>query len=143
MRMFEIMTPDVETISPDDDSVTAWNRMRVAGIHHLVVVDDDAIVGIVSERDLGGRVGPKQKQLVRDVMNVHVVTIEAEATIKRAANVLRGRSIGCLPVVRGDELVGIVTTTDMLELLGRGIERPIARNKRFTLTHRPSNTARR
>jgi CBS domain-containing protein len=48
-----------------------------------------------------------------------------------------------LPVVRGEELIGIVTTTDLLELLGRGTERPIARNKRFTLTHRPNKSARR
>ena len=143
MRMFEIMTPDVQTISPNEDTAKAWSRMRAAGIHHLVVVEKDAIVGVVSERDLGGRAGPKQKQLVSDVMNRHVVTIEPDATVRRAANLLRGRSIGCLPVMRGEDLLGIVTTTDLLELLGRGTERPIARNKRFTLTHRPNNIARR
>ncbi len=144
MRMFEIMTPNVETISPHEDTTKAWSRMRGAGIHHLVVVDEaENIVGVVSERDLGGRSGPKQKQSIGDVMNAHVVTIEPDATVRRAANLLRGRSIGCLPVVRGEELVGIVTTTDLLELLGRGTERPIARNKRFTLTHRPTGSARR
>lgn len=136
MRMFEIMTSDVQTITPAEDTAHAWSRMRGAGIHHLVVVEGDAIVGVLSERDIGGRAGPRDKRRVVDVMNPHVVTIEPDATVRRAANLLRGRSIGCLPVVRDKELVGIVTTTDLLELLGRGIERPVSRGKRFTLTHR-------
>jgi CBS domain-containing protein len=47
---------------------------------------------------------------------------------------MRGRSIGCVPVVDRDRLVGIVTVSDLLEVLGRGIERP-GRKARPVATH--------
>jgi len=57
-------------------------------------------------------------------------------TLRQAANLLRGRTIGCLPVVEGGELVGILTTTDLLELIGRGAEKPVAKGKRWVLKGR-------
>jgi hypothetical protein len=48
----------------------------------------------------------------------------------------RGRSICCLPVVEKDRLVGIVTTTDLLDLIGRGAERPIPKTRRWVLKDR-------
>ena len=68
---------------------------------------------------------------------------EAFATVREAANLLRGRSIGCLPVFDGDQLAGIVTTSDLLELIGRGVERPVAESTRWTLGRRPSRAAKR
>jgi CBS domain-containing protein len=56
--------------------------------------------------------------------------------VREAANLMRGRSIGCLPVLDGRKLVGIVTVTDLLELLGRGAERPMARGRRAVMAGR-------
>ncbi|CAN5899249.1 hypothetical protein BH11MYX2_BH11MYX2_11170 [soil metagenome] len=69
-------------------------------------------------------------------MTAHVVVAAPETTIKQAANLLRGRVIGCLPVVDGKTLVGIVTTTDLLELIGRGAERPVLETNRWTMKGR-------
>jgi acetoin utilization protein AcuB len=49
---------------------------------------------------------------------------------------LRGRTIGCLPVTEDGKLVGIVTTTDLLEAVGRGAERPVSKGKRRILKSR-------
>jgi hypothetical protein len=49
---------------------------------------------------------------------------------------MRGRSVGCLVVATGDSVVGIVTISDLLELIGRGLDRGVATNKRWTLKHR-------
>jgi acetoin utilization protein AcuB len=69
-------------------------------------------------------------------MSFPVVAGHPEMTLRQAANRLRGRSIGCLPVMEDDELVGILTTTDLLEILGKGVERPAAKGTRWILKGR-------
>jgi acetoin utilization protein AcuB len=87
---------------------------------------------VVSERDLGGRNGSALRagKSVADLMTPRAVTADPRAPVRQAANLLRGRSIGCLPIVDGDRLVGIVTLTDLLDLIGRGYERPVERTRR-------------
>jgi acetoin utilization protein AcuB len=103
------------------------------------VVEDHRVVGVVSDRDLGSAraIGDRT---AHDVMSDVVVSATSETTVRRAANLLRGRSIGCLPVYDGDKLVGIVTTTDLLDLSGRGTERPVGKSRRWTLGRRQPRT---
>ena len=140
MRLQDIMSTDIKSVTPSVTVATARNLMRVDGIHHLLVVDDRRVVGIVSDRDLGGRVGARRGDggaaSIADVMSEHVVTVPADATIRQAANLMRGRGIGCLAIVADKKPIGIVTITDLLELIGRGVERPIERSKRWTLARR-------
>ena len=132
MRVREIMTKNVETIAADEAVSAALQRMRARRIHHLVVVRGRKPVGVVSSRDLGlGQEGD-----VGSVMSAPAVSATPDMTIRKVANLLRGRSIGCLAVMEGARLVGIVTTTDLLERIGRGAERPITRGKRWTLKGR-------
>ncbi|MFZ5468095.1 MAG: CBS domain-containing protein [Myxococcota bacterium] len=128
MRLHEIMTTDVQTASPNDDAEQAFHKMRVQRIRHLVVQEDRRIVGILSQRDLGGPKGASQRRgtTVGEWMSPAAVTASPTTTVRQAANLLRARTIGCLPVVEGGKLVGIVTLTDLLDLLGRGGE-PAAR----------------
>ena len=72
---------------------------------------------------------------VADLMTPDPVTVDAQATVRQAANLIRGRTIGCLPITEGDRVVGIVTVSDLLEVLGRGVDRP-AKPERTTLSHR-------
>jgi len=122
------MTIEPKTIAPSATVAEARNLMRVSGIHHLIVRDQRRVVGVVSDRDLGGRVSARGRdgdaRAIADVMSPDVVTAAPETTIRQAANLMRGRSIGCLAVLDGDRPIGIVTTTDLLELIGRGAERP-------------------
>ena len=91
---------------------------------------------MVSDRDLAGPGSLRQVESVGDVMTTQVVSGHPEMTLRQAANQLRGRSIGCLPVMEDDKLVGILTTTDLLEQIGRGVERPMSRGRRATLATR-------
>jgi CBS domain-containing protein len=145
MRLQDIMSTDVKTVTPSVTVGAARNLMRLDGIHHLLVVDDRRIVGVVSDRDLGGRVGARRgyadKSPMADVMSEHVVTVPADATVRQAANLMRGRGIGCLAVVDDDKPIGIVTITDLLELIGRGVERPVERSERRTLARRGARDA--
>ncbi len=120
MRLGEIMTGSVKTISPADSAEDAFRRMRLHRIHHLVVMDGNAVAGIVSDRDLGGTGGAavRRNRTVGELMTRDVATGTPRMTERQAANLLRGRSIGCLPVMDGSKLVGIVTITDLLEIVG-------------------------
>ncbi len=127
MRVQDVMTDQVYKVSPDTTAEDAWNLMRMHRIHHLVVTQAGRIVGLLSARDVGGikRARARGLHRVADLMTQRVVTISPTTPIRRAANVMRGHAIGCLVVVSGGRVVGIVTVADLLELMGRGLDRPV------------------
>jgi CBS domain-containing protein/ribosome-associated translation inhibitor RaiA len=121
MQVHEAMTTSVVTIGPAETARAAWTRMRRRGIRHLVVMEAGRVVGVLSERDLGGRLGTglRMNRTVRDLMSPRVEAADPEMTLTDAADVMRARLIGSLPVMDDDDLVGIVTATDVFEALGR------------------------
>jgi CBS domain-containing protein len=146
MRIKDVMTEDVQTIAPTASAVDAWELMRGRRIHHLVVTKGRDVIGVLSDRDAGGRAGTavRRTRTVSELMTRPAVTIAPTATIKKAANVMRGRSIGCLVVVDAGRTRGIVTVSDLLELLGRGMDRGAATTSRRLLNFRvPHRKARR
>jgi acetoin utilization protein AcuB len=120
MRIRELMTEDVAEVAPGTAAADARALMRARGVRHLVVREGARTVGVVSDRDLGGPRGRSPETTVARVMASRVVTIAPDATLRDAANLLRGHVIGCLPVIEGERLVGIVTISDVLDTLGRG-----------------------
>ena len=121
MRLSEIMQTDVQTISAGQSAEEAWERMRLHRFHHLVVMDGSDVVGVISDRDLRGAKAARRRDLpVGEVMSADVISASPDTTVRQAANLMRGRTVGCLPVVDAGALVGIVTITDLLELIGRG-----------------------
>ena len=138
MRVAEIMSTRVRTIGPADSAELAWDRMQMHRIHHLVVVRDSEILGILTDRDLGSAHGREVREgrSVRDLMTASVITTPSNGTVRQAANLLRGHRAGSLPVVDNGKLVGIVTVWDFLDLIGRGAERPVARRERWMLKDR-------
>jgi CBS domain-containing protein len=128
MRVADVMTPHLRTVAADTSADDAWNLMRTQRVHHLVVTDGRRTVGILSDRDTGGARGAsvRKNRAVRDLMTSRVVTVPPTTTIRKAANVMRGQSIGCLLVADRTRTLGIVTVSDLLDLLGRGMERTVA-----------------
>ncbi len=138
MRVQDVMTEGVKTIAPAAAAEDAWNVMRLNRIHHLVVTRANRVVGVLSNRDAGGRRGAsvRSNSVVADLMTAPAVTVEPTMTVRQAANMMRGRSIGCLVVVESGHTVGIVTVSDLLELVGRGLDRGAVTTTRRTLNHR-------
>jgi acetoin utilization protein AcuB len=136
MRLREIMKTKVETITPSESVATALERMRANRIRHLVVTHGRQVVGVLSDRDLGRRVGDRIGQSVEEAMTSPVVTATPETSLKQAANLMRGHAIGCIPIVADQHLAGIVTVTDLLELIGRGVERPMSKAPRWVMKDR-------
>jgi len=127
MRLADIMTTDVLEVAPTLGADEAWRRMRTEQIHHLVVVAGRSVIGILSDRDLGGARGRSVRGdwTVGDLMTPYAISATPETTLREAADLMRGHVIGCLPVLDGDKLVGIVTITDLLELIADGVARPV------------------
>ncbi len=137
MRVQEVMKKKVQTVVADTTAEEAWNRIQTGRIHHLVVMSGSHVVGLLSDRDLGGPdPAYRQGRTVADVMTPSVVTAKKDTTLREAANLMRGRTIGSLPVLEDGKLVGIVTTTDLLTLIGKGAERPVTKSKRWILKSR-------
>jgi acetoin utilization protein AcuB len=120
------MTRDIVTLSPDETAATALALCRERRIRHLLVLVEGRLVGIVSDRDLRSstpalgdpaRAAALQEVLVRDVMAGDVVSVFPDDPIEQAANTMRERKIGCLPVLDGEDLVGVVTASDVMDAL--------------------------
>lgn len=123
MRLRDIMNRDVETVTPADRVVVANELMWRKRFHHLVVMDDGKVVGVLSDTDLGG---PQATEIpddkpVRDYMTREVVAADPDMTVTRAIHIFQERNIHCLPILEGGKLVGIVTATDISQLAKRGI----------------------
>jgi CBS domain-containing protein len=130
MQVKDIMSSDIKTIGRNDDLLTAEHLMATQHCRHLPVVEDEAVVGLVTQRDLfkaampsAMRYGEKAEQAflrsvrVKEIMVYPVITIAPTAPVGDAIDLILERGIGCLPVVNNGKLVGIVTKTDLLRHL--------------------------
>ena len=120
------MTREVVTLSPQDTAKAALALCRERRIRHLPVLEGGTLVGIASDRDLRSstpalgdpaRAAALAEILVGDVMARDVVTAVSDDPIEQAANTMRERRIGCLPVIESGELVGIITASDVMDAL--------------------------
>ena len=121
------MTRQPATVAPDSSIAAALGRMHSAEVRHLLVVETDRLVGIVSHRDwrrLGAGETPAgwENQAVARIMTEDPVTVAPETPVIVAARVLLERKIGCLPVRDGETIVGIFTTSDALDALLSALE---------------------
>jgi CBS domain-containing protein len=132
LRVRDVMTREVRTLGPNDRLSLADELMKQGRFRHVVVVDAGRVAGVLSRRDifhgaLAWSLGQGRKaheQLlaatpVKDVMATRVVTVDPDAPLAEAAALLREHKLGCLPVVAGDALVGVLTEGDFLALLAR------------------------
>jgi CBS domain-containing protein len=84
MRVQDVMTEGVKTIAPTAAAEDAWHMMRLNRIHHLVVTKANRVVGVLSDRDAGGRRGAvvRDNGTVADLMNAPAVTVEPTTTVR-------------------------------------------------------------
>jgi len=129
MLVRDVMETKLCTISPETTLPEALRLVAQRGIRHLPVVEDTKLVGIVSDRDLKRAMASPATSLeahelmylldrlrVREIMTRAVIVIGPTCPVEEAARLMVQDKIGALPVTDGDQLVGIVTETDVLEL---------------------------
>lgn len=119
MKVRDIMSAPARTIAPDATLEEAQSLMTLHGIRHLPVVEAGEIVAVLNEEDvkIAGD-GPADRK-VRDYAQRATASVSPDEKLPRAANLMRSHRTGCLPVMQGAELVGIVTRSDLLARMGR------------------------
>ena len=130
----QFMSTDVFTVSPDDLIDLAASVMDWRHIRHVPVEDQEGhLVGLVTHRGLlrmlthGNRASSAgSATTVREVMISTPLTVSPTTSSLEAIEIMRSNRVGCLPVVEGDHLVGIVTSYDFLEAAARLFQQQFA-----------------
>ena len=118
----DLMTKNVATINANKTVTEAAVLMSEKDIGDLIVMDDNAPVGIVTERDFVRRVlagGKSANSKVSEVMTSPLKVIHPDASIKEAARRMVSRRIRRLPVIKNNKLVGIITAADFARHLSK------------------------
>jgi acetoin utilization protein AcuB len=128
-----VMTKSPVTVKAGDSLLAATRILKEKGFKHLPVLDGKgALVGVVTDRDLKRASASDATTLevhellylldrlkLEQVMTRKPVTVSSQEAVQAAAKLMVDRKIGCLPVVDGSNLVGIVTKDDLLRLVAR------------------------
>ena len=131
MTVAEIMTTKVITAGMDDTLGGIRKVLELNHCHHIPIIEDNQLVGIISDRDVLQGLSPDAdlpiadshalktlKKRAHQIMTRNVITVSPEQTIEEAAAVFLKNNISCLPVMgQSNTLVGIVTKIDVLRCL--------------------------
>jgi CBS domain-containing membrane protein len=124
----DLMTEKVYTLRPGDNLATLYDLMDSRRVRHVPILDaENEIVGLVTDRDLSRSALGALEELplsaerdslrtthIRNIMATEPDTIEPDAPLKEAAEMLLENKVGCLPVVEGLHLAGILTEADFV-----------------------------
>lgn len=128
MQLQAFMTTRVVSVEPDDTLAQVKEIFDNTRFHHLLVVEHNKLVGVLSDRDLLRHISPfvgglhettrdlcTLKRRAHQIMSHHPVTLPPEAEIEAAVDVFRRHSISCIPIVDTDmQPLGIISWRDLL-----------------------------
>jgi CBS domain-containing protein/gamma-glutamyl:cysteine ligase YbdK (ATP-grasp superfamily) len=132
LRVEEFMETDLFTVHEDDLLEMVANLMDWRKLRYVPVEDSKGrLTGLITTRKLLRHYTRRERPdapesgmvTVRDIMIATPTTVDPNATITDALKIMRGSKLGCLPVVKNGDLVGIITEMDFLRVSGRLIER--------------------
>jgi acetoin utilization protein AcuB len=147
MYVGRIMHTRLVTVAPDTSLRKAKEIIEEKRINHLLVVNKKGdLVGIVSDRDVRQSWASPATSLsvhelnylltqltVEHIMVKKIITISPGTTIERAAYIMQKNRINALPVIEAEKLVGIITSTDVMDVLLRSIGFDDEESARFTV----------
>lgn len=125
----DMMTPHPRTLSRNDTLLDAKEMMESLSIRHIPITDhNDQLLGLVSQRDILSAQDSNLKSIIDNplsspldilldrTMNTKIMSVDHRAGLKQAALYMQKHKIGCLPVVKKNKLVGIITDTDFVAI---------------------------
>ncbi len=131
----KIMATDVVALDRNASLGSAKDIMDQRRLRHFPVVENGNVVGVVSQRDLfraslASMLGYEERTKkafldnlsIKGIMSDPPITVTADTGISEAARLMVEKKVGCLPVVDGNRLIGLVTDTDFLKVLGGGLK---------------------
>lgn len=127
----EAMNRSVVAVAPESSTAEAVTLIRRTGAEHVLVLDEQILVGILCACDLRGA---RPEEAVCDRMTVPVLTVRPDVDVEEAAATMRACDVGCLPVAVGGLILGTVSEAEMVRA---GVHGPRPR------CHHPHRRARR
>lgn len=135
LTLGEVMTRNVKTMQADQVLLEAMQFLRQHSVRHVPVLQDGKLVGILTDRDIKratpSALAPGQRELwekvvketpLTRVMTRDPMTATPEMTLEKGLRAFVDENIGCLPVLEGGQLVGIVTARDMFRAMLKILE---------------------
>ena len=114
----DIMARNVKTVRTDDSVLLAVQKMVKFNIGSVIVMNNGRAVGIITERNILERiVEPRHDAGIvstKDIMSAPLITVDVNAAVEDAAKIMASKVIKTLPVVDGDKLVGVITSSDIV-----------------------------
>ena len=115
MLVSKRISKDPVTVTPEELLIQARVRMQKGAFRRLPVVRNGLLVGIITDGDMREHAGYLDRTEVKVAMSERPVTVTPATTLETAAQILLARKIGGLPVVENGRLLGIITTSDVLQ----------------------------
>jgi CBS domain-containing protein len=112
MKVSEVMNKAI-AISPEISVLDAAKMLSDKNIGSLIVIEDNKILGIITENDIVKNVSNLAKS-VEQIMSKNLVTVSEDETLNQAAKLMRKHRIKRIPVIKDKALVGIITATDLI-----------------------------
>lgn len=133
MKIKNIMTKEFVSVSLDDTLLLVRDIFEQAPFHHLLVVDNKQLSGVLSDRDLLKALSPNigtaaertrdlatLNKKVHQVLNRQLITLTADASVFDAIDIFNQTKISCIPIVNNNKVaVGVLTWRDIMKTLGK------------------------
>ena len=116
LKIRELMSRDVRTVAPSQSIKDAAHIMNSIDVGSIPVVDNQRLVGVITDRDIVLRSvakGQNLDQKISDIMTTNITTVTPDTEVHEAANIMATNQIRRLPVIENENLVGIVAIGDL------------------------------
>lgn len=126
----QIMSKNVLSLDKSASLQEAAEHMKKLNVGCTIVTEGNNPIGIITERDFVTKIAAEGRPLfteIKEVMSSPLITIEPEETIWEASELMKEKSIHKLPVKENDEIVGIITTTDIVKISSVGSDSEMRR----------------
>ena len=124
------MSKNILTLDKSASLQEAAEHMKKLNVGCVIVTDSNNPIGIITERDFVTKIAAEGRPLfteIKEVMSSPLITIDPEETIWEASELMKEKLIHKLPVKKNDEIVGIITTTDIVKISSVGSDSEMRR----------------
>jgi len=117
MKVADCMTPKPACLAPEDTLTAAIALMEAGDFRAVPIVLDGKLIGIISDRDIRSSRQKPGATKVSEIMSRNPICVSPDDSVNEAVRMILSYKIGGLPVVKEDNLVGMITTTDILKAI--------------------------
>jgi len=128
MTIADVMTKSVISVDASMTINGAAKMMEDAKVGAVIVMENNTPIGIVTDRDFAVKIVAHAYQIttpVKQIMSSPLFSINSDESIRTAADLMHGRGIRKLPVINNENIVGIITATDIVHLLAVCVEEDV------------------